>query len=400
MNCFSILGCRIYQGIFRATLPILPYRKPELINGGLKALPETIKSKGFKNVLIITDGGISKLGLADDLKKGLTEAEIKFSFYDKTVPNPTIDNIEEALKIYNENGCEALIAFGGGSPMDCTKGVAARVAQPKKQIPQMKGLLKVLKKTPTIFAVPTTAGTGSETTLAAVISNSQTHEKYPVNDFVLIPEYAVLDPTITVGLPKHITSTTGMDALTHAVEAYIGRSNNAETRECAIKAVKLIFENLEEAYNNPTNIEARSNMQHASYYAGIAFTMAYVGYVHAVAHSLGGFYGTPHGLANSVLLPLFLDEYGKSAWKKLAELADVVGIQGASIEEKAKKFIEAIKQMNKNMGIPEKFDFIKEEDIPTMAKRASKEGNPLYPVPKEMNVTELAQMYYKASSNL
>lgn len=395
MNCLKKAYCRIYQGVFRLAIPLLPWRKPELISGGLEKLPEFIKSKKLTNVLLVTDKGIRGLGLTTSLENGLKEAGVNCVVYDDTVPNPTIGNIEDALKLYIDNKCEAIIAFGGGSSMDCAKGVGARVARPKMPVRKMKGLLKVHKATPPIFAVPTTAGTGSETTLAAVISDPEKAEKYPINDPVLIPKYAVLDPQITVKLPPHITSTTGMDALTHAVEAYIGHSNTKETKEMAIKATKLIFENLETAYKDGSNLEARNNMQHAAYYAGIAFTRAYVGYVHAVAHSLGAQYHIAHGLANAVILPYFLEAYGKTAYKPLAKLADVVGITGNSREEKAKKFIEAVKQMNKDMNIPEHFPEIKEEDIAIMSKHANAEGNPLYPVPKLMDRKELAEMYRK-----
>lgn len=395
LNVFQKAWCRTYQGVFKILIPMLPYRKPELIEGvdSVKKLPAKIKELGYDSVLIVTDSVLMSLGLVDGLIEGLKAENVKVSLFDKTVPNPTIDNIEEALGMYNENGCQAIIAFGGGSPMDCAKGVGARVARPNKQIPQMKGLLKVLKKTPTLFAIPTTSGTGSETTLAAVVTNSETHEKYPINDFVLIPHYAVLDPTLTMGLPKHITSTTGMDALTHAVEAYIGNSTTKETREMARKATKLIFENLTKAYDDGKDLEARDNMQHASFYAGVAFTVSYVGYVHAIAHTLGGFYHVPHGLANSIILPYVLDYYGESAYKKLAELADVVGINGGSEEEKAKKFIQAIRDMNKYMNIPEKVSGIKEEDIPTMVERALSEANPLYPVPRLMGKEEMTEMF-------
>ena len=395
LNVFQKAWCRTYQGVFKILIPMLPYRKPELIEGvdSVKKLPAKIKELGYDSVLIVTDSVLMSLGLVDGLIEGLKAENIKVSLFDKTVPNPTIDNIEEALGMYNENGCQAIIAFGGGSPMDCAKGVGTRVARPNKQIPQMKGLLKVLKKTPTLFAIPTTSGTGSETTLAAVVTNSETHEKYPINDFVLIPHYAVLDPTLTMGLPKHITSTTGMDALTHAVEAYIGNSTTKETREMARKATKLIFENLTKAYDDGKDLEARDNMQHASFYAGVAFTVSYVGYVHAIAHTLGGFYHVPHGLANSIILPYVLDYYGESAYKKLAELADVVGINGGSEEEKAKKFIQAIRDMNKYMNIPEKVSGIKEEDIPTMVERALSEANPLYPVPRLMGKEEMTEMF-------
>jgi alcohol dehydrogenase len=391
------LYCRMYQHAYRGASYLLPWRKPELISGenSVDRLPPLIKSKGIKSVLIVTDKGISSLGLLNGLLVQMEAEGLSYNVYDKTVPNPTIDNIEEALRIYQTNNCEAIIAFGGGSPMDCAKGVGARAARPDKTIPQMKGQLKVRKKIPTLFAIPTTAGTGSEATLAAVISNPKTHEKYAVNDPVLIPHYAVLDPLLTVKLPPHITSTTGMDALTHAVEAYIGRSRTKETIQCSKEAVTLIFENLYEAYSNGENITARTKMQKASYLAGVAFTRAYVGYVHAIAHTLGGFYSVPHGLANAVILPHVLEYYGESVHNQLAELADTAGISRASdtTEQKAAAFIEAIKKLNRDMGIPEKVSGISESDIPLMVKRALAEANPLYPVPKILTEKDLLQLY-------
>ena len=300
--------------------------------------------------------------------------------------------------MYKENACEGIIAFGGGSPMDCAKGVGCRVARPGKTIPQMKGTLKVMKKLPVIFAIPTTSGTGSEATVAAVVSNPETHEKYPINDPVLIPKYAVLDPTLTLGLPKHITSTTGMDALTHAVEAYIGKSNTPKTRDWSVKATKLIFENLKAVYDDGSDVKKRKNMQWASFFAGEAFTRAYVGYVHSIAHTLGGQYGVPHGLANAVILPHVLDYYGASVYQPLSELANAVGIKGASAEAKAKAFIQAIKDMNAYMDIPTQIKGIKEEDIPQMVERSYKEANPLYPVPKFMGKEEMAAMYREISA--
>lgn len=390
--------CRIYQGILKLSSNLLPWREPELIDGinSIQRLPSLIKKKGISKVLIVTGRVISSLGLMDNLLKGLEEEEIHYYVYDKTVQNPTIDNIEEALKIYNSNGCMGIIAFGGGSPIDCAKGVACRVARPDKTIPQMRGVLKVRKKLPPLIAIPTTAGSGSETTVAAVISNTSTHEKYAINDPAIIPQYAVLDPVLTAGLPPHVTSTTGMDALTHAVEAYIGRSNTKETKTMATKATKLIFDNIYKAYSDGSNLEARENMQKASFYAGIAFTRAYVGYVHAVAHTLGGFYGIPHGLANAVILPYVLELYGESAHKSLAELADVVQITEPSdtTQEKAHKFIEAVKRLNKEMAIPNKITGILDKDISLMVERADKESNPLYPVPRIMSKKELAKIYY------
>ena len=384
--------CRTFQGVMRVAMNVLDWSEPELLKGAgaVKALPKKIKELGYNNVLIVTDKGLMGLHLLDSMFEELRNNEIAYVVYDGVQPNPTIDNIEEARKLFLGNGCQAIIAFGGGSPMDCAKACGARIARPNTEIPKMRGQLKVIKKIPTLFAVPTTAGTGSEATLAAVVSNPKTHEKNAINDPVLRPKYAVLDPELTLGLPPHITSTTGMDALTHAVEAYIGQSNTENTEEKARLATKMIFANLETAYKDGKNVEARENMLLASYYAGIAFTRAYVGYVHAIAHNLGGMYGIPHGLANAVILPYVLDFFGESAYKRLAELADVAGLDcaGKSDEEKAKMFIAEIRRMNKDMNIPEKFEQIKEADISLIADRALKEGNPLYPVPKIMDKDE------------
>ncbi len=344
------LYCRAYQGVFKMAMPFLNWDEPYLLKGpgAVKDLPALIKSKGIMNVLVVTDKGLMGLHLLDGMFEALETQGIKYSVYDGVQPNPTIDNIEEARRIYLRNNCKGIIAFGGGSPMDCAKAAGARVTNPNQQVVDMRGQLKIRHALPPFFAVPTTAGTGSETTLAAVVSNPKTHEKNAINDPKLRPKYAVLDPELTLGLPPHITSTTGMDALTHAVEAYIGRSNTKTTEKYAEDATKLIFENLETAYKDGKNVAARENMLIASFYAGMAFTRAYVGYVHAIAHNLGGIYGTPHGLANAVILPYVLEYFGESAYERLAKLADVAGItnQSQSNEEKAKLFIAMIIEMN------------------------------------------------------
>ncbi|MDE7328864.1 MAG: iron-containing alcohol dehydrogenase [Clostridia bacterium] len=396
MNIFQKSWCRFYQKTIYAVSPFLPWRQPKLLDlkEGIKDLPKFIKDKGFKCALLVTDPMLINLGMPKPFVDACEEQGLKLAIFGDVVPNPTIDVVEKALQTYKDENCECIVALGGGSSMDCAKAVGARVACPKKPIAKMKGILKVRKKLPMLVAIPTTAGTGSETTLAAVISNAETHEKYSINDHALIPEYAVLDASLTLGLPKHITSTTGMDALTHAVEAYIGKSNTKQTKQMAEKAVKLIFDNILTAYENGSDFAARENMLKGSFYAGAAFTRAYVGYVHAIAHTLGGFYHTPHGLANSVILPVILDFYGASIYKKLAKLADIVGISGESDEQKAKAFIQKIKDMNKQMNIPEKFEgVIKEEDIPLMVERAYKEACPLYPVPKFMSKQQLADTY-------
>ena len=387
---FTLKKCyyRIYQKVLKIAMCFMNWSEPQLLEGegAVLKLPKLIKDKGLKRILVVTDTGLMSIHLLDPLFEELKAQGIEYFVYDGVQPNPTIPSIEECKDMFLNNNCEGIIAFGGGSPMDCAKAAAARVVKPKKSVRKMRGYLKVNKKLPPFFAVPTTAGTGSETTVAAVVTDPETHEKNAISDPCLRPKYAVLDPALTIGLPPHITSTTGMDALTHAVEAYIGKSNVKSTIRYAEEATKLIHDNLEKAYNNGKDMEARDNMLKASFYAGSAFTRAFVGYVHAIAHNLGGLYNTPHGLANAVILPYVLDWYGPSAYKKLAKLADLIGITKEEMtnEEKAKAFIAEIRRMNQAMNIPDKFDFIKEEDIPTLVKRALKEGNPGYPVPKIM----------------
>lgn len=390
------LYCRSFQLMFRMALPVLPYREPRLLSA-CSQLKEVFEKEKTKSVLIVTDKGIMKNGLTESLESTLNENKISYTIYDNTQPNPTVNNVEEALKIYHKHNCDTLIAIGGGSAMDCAKGIGARVAYPKKQLNKLKGVLHVLRKLPTLIAIPTTAGTGSEVTLAAVITDSETHFKYAIMSFPLIPHYAVLDASLTYSLPPSLTSTTGMDALTHAVEAFIGRSTSKETRRLALEATKLIFENVYEAYNNGKNHQARENMLLAAYKAGIAFSKSYVGYIHAIAHSLGGKYGVPHGLANAIIMPYVLKEYGKSAYKKLYKLGLVAGVCTESDDYKqgAEKFINAIIELNSSMNIPNKISGIKKADIEELSAHAEKEANPLYPVPKLMTQKELSRIYYK-----
>ena len=344
---------------------------------------QVLKRKQVSSVLLVTDAGIYGLGLCDSLEKLLKKAGIEVVLYKDTVPNPTTDNVDRALALYKEHSCQGIIAFGGGSAMDCAKATGARVACPSKSLAKMKGVLRVGKKLPLLIAIPTTAGTGSETTLAAVITDSATRHKYAINDFPLIPEYAMLSAPLTVGLPKHITSTTGMDALTHAVEAYIGRSTTKDTRKNALDAVKLIFENILKVYTDGSDLVARENMLVASYKAGLAFTKSYVGNIHAIAHTLGGKYDVPHGLANAVIMPHVLRSYGKTIHKKLWQMGVYAGLfsESTSIEDGANMFILKIDSLNESMGIPTTIDKLQREDIPALAATAEKEANPLYPVP-------------------
>ena len=394
MNLIQHICCRAYQGVFRAALPFLPYREPEILHR-CEELPDTLKQHKIKKILIVTDPGIVACGLITKITSVLAKEKIFYSVYDQTSANPTVRNVEEALALYQKEHCKALLAIGGGSAMDCAKALGARIACPKKTLGQLKGTLHVLHRIPLLIAVPTTAGTGSENTLAAVITDSEKKHKYVLNDFVLIPRYAILDAELTYSLPPHLTATTGMDALTHAVEAYIGRSTTKGTREKALLAVKTIYQNIETAYHDGHNHAAREQMLNAAYLAGFAFSRSYVGYVHAVAHSLGGQYNIPHGLANAVLLPEVLESYGSCIHKKLHILGCAAGVctEQDSIKAGAGKFIASIRTLNKNMGIPDFLCGIQESDIETMSVHAAKEANPLYPVPKLMTRRELEAFY-------
>jgi len=389
--------CRFYQSCMRFAMGFVNFRFPELIQGegSVLRLPLILKNLGIQSVLIVTDAGLVSLGMIEPLVQKLNEEGIKNSVYSKTVPNPTVDNIEEAYLQYQNEQHQAVIAFGGGSPMDCAKGVIARVANPNKSIESMKGLLKVRHQVPLLFAIPTTAGTGSEATVAAVISNHAKQEKYTMNSPKLIPAYAILDPLLTIKLPKSVTSTTGIDALCHAIEAYIGHSNTKISEKYALKAIKAIFANLEVAYEEPTNIVARTNMLVAAYDAGVAFTRAYVGNVHALAHPLGAFYNTPHGLAIAVVLPHVLDFYLDKEPKRMAMIARELEIPGCNDLELARNLINKIKQLERSLEIPETLDCIQEKDLVAMVKRASHEANPLYPVPVIMSETDMLNIYHQ-----
>ena len=390
--------CRIFQGAFRIAMPLLPYRDPEIISS-CNDIGEVLFSKDIHSALIITDRGILSCGLTEPVKTSLENNRIVYTVFSDTCPNPTVDNVEAALTLYKENSCQCIIAIGGGSAMDCAKAVGARVVYPRRSVGQLKGVMRVLRSLPTLIAVPTTAGTGSEITPAALITDTKKQHKYALMSFPIIPHYAVLDPALTYSLPKILTATTGMDALTHATEAYIGRSTTKETRQLSLETTSLVFSYLEKAFEDGHDREAREAMLHAACKAGKAFAKSYVGYVHAIAHSLGGKYGTPHGLANAVIMPYVLDLYGKSAWRKLHELGVAAGVASKddSHRDGAEKYISAIRDMNSRLGIPDKLSGIAESDIPEMSAHAEKEANPLYPVPRLMTREELEKIYYMIS---
>ena len=395
MNLPKKLFCRCFQTVLRMVLPILPYRNP-LVLDHIEKIPDCLSARGVQKVLIVTDGYLHISGMLEPLKQALAASGVAYAVFDEVTPNPTILNVELARERYTAEKCQGLIGFGGGSAIDCAKAVGARIARPKLSIPQMKGILKIWLPIPYLVAVPTTAGTGSETTLTTVITDHNTSHKFPINDFPLIPRAAVLDPEMTRTLPPHLTASTGMDALTHAIEAYIGRSTTKQTRAAALAAVRLIAENLEAAYADGSNMETRRNMLKAAYLAGGAFSRSYVGYCHAVAHSLGGAYHIPHGLANAVLLPYVLESYGGCRNNKYKDLAIAMHLadENTPEAEAASRLVGEIRRMNSAMNIPDKLPGIRKTDISKLARYADKEANPLYPVPKLMDAKELEKLYY------
>ena len=393
MNIFKRIYCRSYQLLFRLAIPFMPYRQPTILSS-TKEIPNILKKNHCSFPLIVTGKSSVRLKLVENLENILHNANLNCCVFSDTVANPTTDNVQSATILYKENKCDCIIALGGGSALDCAKAVGAKITRPNKSLSQMKGLLKIRKKLPLLIAIPTTAGTGSETTVASVIVDSQTRHKYAISDFCLIPDYAVLDERLTTTLPANLTATTGMDAFTHAIEAYIGKSTTKKTRKLSEEAIKLIFDNLVIAYKEPNNLQARKNMLMASYKAGAAFTVSYVGYVHAIAHSLGGKYDIAHGLANAVILPYVLNSYGDTITSKLAKLSYYCNFCNKNTLEKeaAKIFLEKLAELEKQLNIPTKINELKQEYITLLAKQADKEANPLYPVPLLMDNKELEKI--------
>lgn len=400
MNFLKKVGYRVYQGALYVAAFFVPGREPELLQGEgcFSSAAEFLERHGARHPLLVCSQGALQRRMLDGFFQNCADIGIEVTVFDGVCPDPTIRQAEEGYALYLYENCDSILAFGGGSAIDCAKAIGARFARPEKTFGQMKGLLKIRKKLPPLFAVPTTAGTGSECSLSAVITDDDTHDKYAINDFSLIPHYAVIDPVLTVGLSPFVTATTGMDALTHAVEAYIGRANTGLTRRHAEEAVTLVFENLENAVENGRNLQARANMQEAAYLAGRAFSRAYVGYVHALSHALGGKYNIPHGLANAVLLPHVLKKYGASIHKQLSQLAKATRIANAEDTDEfaASKFILAVEELNAKLQIPRNFGGqVRPEDIGQLAAHAEREANPLYPVPQLWERKEFAEVLQK-----
>jgi alcohol dehydrogenase class IV len=378
----------------------LPIPQPTLLVGpGSSArLGQAVAGFGHEKIMIVTDGMIAKLGLLKDLTDALTAGGAKYAVFDEITPDAPIPLVERGIEFFRAQGCDAIVAFGGGSSMDAAKAIAVSIANPRKPLRSLAGYFKGLRTPVTVYAVPTTAGTGSEVTVAAVISDPERGSKLVIVDTRIVPKMAALDPKLMTGLPPHITAATGMDALTHAVESFVGRWATPDTDRLGLSAVSLIFENLRTAYSDGGNLEAREKMSLASTYAGMAFTRANVGYVHAIAHQFGGRYHTPHGLANAIMLPHVLEFSAPSITGRLAQLA-VAARLGSEREHEvslARKFLDAVAGLNRDLGIPACLDALREEDIPALAKAALHEAHTGYPVPRYMTRRQCEDIIRKA----
>ena len=385
----KVFIARIYQKILYIFTNLIKFREPIILKK-LDEVVEVLKKHNKKNILLLSGKRVCNNEFYIYLDN-LLKDNFNVLNYTDIPSDPDIESIEKAVIKSKEFHVDAIISIGGGSTMDAGKIVAARLTN-NKSIRKMRGLLKITKKPVFMIAVPTTCGTGSECTVASVVTDLERNEKYAINDPKLIPQYAVLDPKTLLTLPKHLIATTALDALTHAVEAYIGKSNTENTKSHAGSAIHEIMENLIDAYNYPQDLELLAVLQKASYDAGIAFTKAYVGYVHAFSHAISAYYHLPHGYLNGVLLPIILEEYGDSINKELIDFNYICSINSNNSSD----FIKLLKDLLVNLDIKNNLcDIIKEEDIPNMIKHIKKEVYPLYPVPRYFSDEELLNIFNK-----
>lgn len=384
----KVFIARIYQKILYIFTCLIKFREPIILKK-LDEAVEVLRKHNKKNILLLSGKRVCKEEFYIYLDNLLKE-QFNVLNYTDIPSDPDIESIEKAVIKSKEYNVDAIISIGGGSTMDAGKIVAARLTN-NKSIRKMRGLLKITKKPIFMIAVPTTCGTGSECTVASVVTDLERNEKYAINDPKLIPQYAVLDPKTLLTLPKHLIATTALDALTHAIEAYIGKSNTNKTRRYAHEAIYLIFDNVEEAYKSH-DLESLELLQLASYDAGIAFTKAYVGYVHAFSHAISAYYHLPHGYLNGVLLPIILEEYGDCINKELQDL----NVEVFNNTDNPHDFIDKLKELLVNLDIKNNLcDIIKDEDIPNMIKHIKKEVYPLYPVPRYFSDEELLNIFNK-----
>jgi alcohol dehydrogenase class IV len=378
---------RLWFNLAARGLTILRQKLPTLLTGkgSLKLLPSELEVQKASKPLIVTDASLIKLGLVSRLAAILSESSVPFAIFDGVLPDPSFEVCEHGLAVLKENGCDSVIAFGGGSVIDAAK-IIRMAATHKKPVSSFRGLLPCRNSGLPFVCVPTNAGTGSEATAAAVINDQKRHRKITVLDPRLPPDSAILDPELCVGLPPGMTAATGMDALTHAVEAYTNTLHYSDVDMQALESARLIFANLRRAYDRGDDLEAREAMLRASHLAGRAFTRGFPGYIHAVAHRFGERYNTPQGLANAIALPYFIDVYREALPERLADLAAAAGLGAGAAEadpdELAAAFVEAVRRLNRDLGIPERAEFLKGEDVPGIAAAALNEahGTP-YPLP-------------------
>lgn len=381
---------RMYHLGLRLAAMLLPIPEPHVFHGD-KAIEQWLahlRAQKCQRILLVSDPGIIALDLHAQLKEQLLANDIEVIIYSELGANPSIEQIEQGVRCYQASRCDTLLAIGGGSAMDCAKLIAARIARPNKSLRQMQGLFKVLRTLPPVYVVPTTAGTGSEVTVAAVVSDTERKIKFSINDLCLVPKGVLFLPELTTGLPPALTASTGIDALTHALEAYIGINATAYTRDKSEKAVALILGALPNAYHQPHNLGARTDMLWAAMFAGQAFTRTSVGYVHAIAHQLGAFYGLGHGLANALALRPILDFYGERVDASLEQLAK----QTLGEQSNASQLRDRIYALLDELAIPPFIADLKAEDIPLIAKQALAEAHPDYPVPCFMTQQEMENL--------
>lgn len=388
-----LLGYRLLKPLQWPTSRLIAIPRPTTFVGAGSAirLCESIGLFGLGRTLLVTDAGLVRLGLVESLRQSLRAQGVDVHVYDGITPDPTYEVLERGHEAARAHRSDSILAVGGGSVIDAAKVIGAMMVSGKTPA-KLVGLLKVGKPMPPLFAVPTTAGTGSEVTVAAVVTDPVRHEKAAVIDPKLVPMATALDPLMMKDLPKSITAATGMDAMTHAIEAYTNRWPHRDTAFYAISAVRMIFMNLPRACANGEDLAARESMAVAANYAGLAFTKAYVGYVHAFSHQIGGMYGVPHGQANAILLPYVLDflKDAPRARRRLADLTVAIGAGSTSESQAvlAQRFVDRIRELNRAIGIPDKLDALKGPDIREIARAAMVEAHRDYPVPKNMSLGE------------
>lgn len=352
----------------------------------------------FKKALIVTDKVLGQIGIVKKVTDVLDNKDIEYAIYDETKPNPTVKNVNDGLALLKEKECDFVISLGGGSAHDCAKGIAL-LATNGGEIKDYEGVDKSKKPQLPMVGINTTAGTGSEMTLFAIITDEERHIKMALVDKHLTPIIAVNDPMLMLAMPKSLTAATGMDALTHAIEAYVSTSATPITDACAEKAIELISNYLVNAVENGQDVEARDMMAYAEYLAGMAFNNASLGYVHAMAHQLGGFYNLPHGVCNAILLP-HVQEYNKAtSASRLAKIAKIMGgnIEGLTDEQGADLCIDMIKSLSQTVGIPEGLGVlgVKESDFETLATNALNDACSLTN-PRKGNLEEVIAIFKKA----